>query len=194
MTSKKKKAKPVPGEYLSLRAYGRHRAELELSGTSHNAVRKAIDSGRLVDSVHESPKGDRIDPEVADREWEENTHGTKVRAPAGGRPPESLFEDEELPPAEESSRARKGRTLSDATTLQAVYRARLLRLDFEVRDGRLVDRESVDSEAFRLHRLLRENLLKIPTRVAARAATTDDVREIRELVEAEIVEVLEVLE
>lgn len=194
MTSKKKKPKPVRGEYLSLRAYGRHRAELGLSGTSHNAVRKAIDSGRLVDSVHESPKGDRIDPGVADHEWEENTTGTKVRAPAGGRPPESLFESQDLPPAEESARSKKGKTLQDATTLQAVYRARLLRLDFEVRDGRLVDRESVKSEAFRLHRLLRENLLKIPTRVAARVAPLDDVREIRELVEAEIVEVLEVLE
>ena len=194
MSSKKKKPKPVPGEYLSLRAYGRHRAELGLSGTSHNAVRKAIDSGRLVDSVHESPKGDRIDPEIADREWEENTTGTKVREPAGGRPPESLFEDEELPPAEESARAKKGKTLQDATTLQAVYRARLLRLDFETRDGALVDRDTVKSEAFRLARLLRENLLKIPTRVAAIAAPLDDVREIRELVEAELLEVLEVLE
>ena len=194
MTSKKKKPKPVPGEYLSLRAYGRHRADLGLSGTSHNAVRKAINSGRLVAAVHESPKGDRIDPEVADREWEENTTGTKVREPAGGRPPASLFEDQDLPPAEESGNAKDRKTLQNATTLQAVYRARLLRLDFEVREGRLVDREAVKSEAFRIHRLLRENLLKIPTRVAARAAPLDDVREIRELVEAEIVEVLEVLE
>lgn len=194
MSSKKKKPKPVPGEYLNLRAYGRHRAELGLSGTSNQAVRKAIDSARLVDSVHETDKGIRIDPEVADREWAENTRGTKVREPAGGRPPGSLFEGDELPAAVESDRAKEAKTLQNATIMQAIFRARLLKLDFETRDGSLVDRDSVKTEAFRLSRLLRENLFKIPPRIAPLAAVMDDVREIRELYHAELVQVLEALE
>ncbi len=181
---------PVDGTFLSFRAYARHRAGLELSGTSHNAVGKAVKSGRLVESVHETPKGLRIDPEVADREWRENTAGTLVREPAGGRAPDSLFEGDELPDAQQSERAKSSATLANANTLQAVYRARLLRLDFELKEGRLVDRESVDAEAFRLYRLVRENLLKIPTRISSQLAAITDSREIRALIETEIVTAL----
>lgn len=194
MTAKKKKPDPVEGTFLNLRAYARHRAELKLSGQTHAAVTKAIASARLVDSVHETPKGIRIDPQVADREWEENTTGTKRRESAGGRPSaDSLFDDDELPTAKRGT-GGKTNTLQSAVTLGAVYKARLLRLDFETREGRLVDRDTVQNEAFRLARLVRENLMKIPGRLSSRLAPLDDPREIRAMIETELVMALETLD
>ena len=47
---------------LSIRAYARHR------GVSHVAVKKAIDTGRITQGADGT-----IDPDRADREWEQNT-------------------------------------------------------------------------------------------------------------------------
>jgi hypothetical protein len=59
----------------SLRAYARHR------GCSHQAVRKAIVGKRLLRSI--ATEGGRVtvtDFQLADREWETNTHALKVRS------------------------------------------------------------------------------------------------------------------
>lgn len=55
---------------MSLRAYAK------LRGVTHGAVQKAIDSGRIT----ALPDGS-IDPDIANKEWEENTNISKVRAP-----------------------------------------------------------------------------------------------------------------
>jgi hypothetical protein len=52
---------------LSLRGYARHRRALGLPGGTHQAVRKAIEGGRIASGP------DGIEPEVADRQWEANT-------------------------------------------------------------------------------------------------------------------------
>jgi hypothetical protein len=65
---------------LSLRAYGRHRAALGLSGGNAVSVRRAIHRHRLNSSlvyVGDTPK--IADVQLADREWAENTD--HLRAP-----------------------------------------------------------------------------------------------------------------
>jgi hypothetical protein len=77
---------------LSLRAYARHR------GCSDKAVRRAIDAGRLRQSVSLTRAGPKIaDAALADREWLENTLANRVsyrvRIAKGELPP--MTEDDQ---------------------------------------------------------------------------------------------------
>ncbi len=56
---------------IGLRAYARHRRAAGLPGGTAQAVRKAIESGRLFGSL--TPNGKIIDTNLADREWKANT-------------------------------------------------------------------------------------------------------------------------
>lgn len=183
------------GRFLSARAYGRSRRARELPGGSHTAVRKAIASGRLVESLREVAGAVLIDPDVADQEWDQNTAAAKVREPSGGRPPAQgeLFEAPPAPAEPTGPGARAGRTMRDAQALQAVYRAKLLRLELERRQGELVDAQTVEDEAFRRARGVRERLLQLPARVAPMVAPLSEVGEIRSIVESEVLEALEAL-
>ena len=60
---------------LSRRAYARHR------GVSHEAVRKALATGRIA----AGPDG-KIDPVVADRQWDTSTDLSKPRNSVIGVP------------------------------------------------------------------------------------------------------------
>jgi hypothetical protein len=60
---------------MNLKAYANHRKELGLRGTSHVAVLKAIDRGRLMPpAVERVGRGWRINPELADAQWADATH------------------------------------------------------------------------------------------------------------------------
>jgi hypothetical protein len=54
---------------LSIRAYARHR------GISHVAVIKAIEAGRITQQADGT-----IDPEQADRDWEQNTTSPRKKS------------------------------------------------------------------------------------------------------------------
>ena len=77
------------------------------------------------------------------------------------------------PPAEIIS----AKTLVEAQRLAAVERGRKLRMENDLKDGRLVEVEKASKVAFEAERIIRESLLNIPSRVAAElAAETDAVR------------------
>lgn len=60
---------------MNLQAYANHRKELGLRGTSHVAVLKAIDRGRLMPpAVERVGRGWEINPELADLQWADATH------------------------------------------------------------------------------------------------------------------------
>lgn len=66
-------------EHLSQSAYARHRRALGLSGTTHGAVQRAIESGRLDQSLVMVGGVAKIrNAAAADSEWEANT---RARAP-----------------------------------------------------------------------------------------------------------------
>jgi hypothetical protein len=145
-------ADAAPG--LSLRAYARRR------GVSHEAVRRALASGR----IGARPDG-RIDPETADRQWGANTR-PKVRRGLGGDPPLMSF--------------------AEARALREHYRAELARLEYEQRVAGLLDAEEVRAAAFTCARRARDLLLAIPDRVAPVVAGLTDVGECHRVLEAEV--------
>ena len=60
---------------MNLQQYANHRKALGLRGTSHVAVLKAIERGRLMaPAVERKGHGWEINPELADQQWADTTH------------------------------------------------------------------------------------------------------------------------
>jgi hypothetical protein len=134
---------------VSVRKYAEHR------GVSHTAVQKAIKQGR----IHPARDG-KIDVEQADRDW--NRNSSPVNAPKHAPKPDA---------------AAGGPTYAQSRAVRELYLARLAKIEFEERAGKLISRDEVTVAAFTKARTVRDNLLNIPDRVAAMlAAETDPVR------------------
>src|SRR5688572_17372252 len=118
----------MPG--VSIRKYAQHR------GLSHTAVEKAIKQGRI-----QLTSDRKIDTEQADRDWQRNTspmnapHVTATIEGSGG-----------------------GSTYAQSRAVRELYLARLARLDFEERSGKLVSRDEVKVAAFAMARTIRDTL------------------------------------
>lgn len=140
-------------EVVTAAEYARRR------GISQEAVRKAIQGGRLVDCIVTNERGrQRIIPSVADAEWDKNTqHHRKSQ-------PDVHIEDDLLDiPNFNESRAKR-----------EAYQAELARLEYEEKQGTLVNAEAVKKEAFRTARLVRDAMLNIADRIAAELAANTD--------------------
>lgn len=192
--------RPVPG--LSMRAYALHRKRNGLNGQTHTAVRKAVKEGRLEGCVKWLGNGHaRIDPVKADAAWTDNTTATKQREPKAAAAPAEpaadqgeLFEDSSEGTAAPATKGdAAGPSLAKSLAVQAVYKAQLTRLEYLKRSGELVDKERVDSIAFRAARSVRDNVLKIPDRISAQLSAEKDPVVIRETLTTELTAALDSL-
>lgn len=137
---------------LSRRQYAKHR------GVGSSTVQSAINAGRitLVDG--------KIDPDKADKEWEENTNP----AYHTGRNPELM-----------AIRTRK-----------TTYDALLKKLDYEIETGKLWPIEWVSDQSFKAARRTRDKILAIPRRMAHVLANKSE-EEIGKVLHAELEECLD---
>jgi len=167
-------------EALSLRKYALHR------GVSLRAVQKAIASGR----IQTTPEG-KIDAAAADALWDRNTAPRPSSASARpvrqsesrstvrvGRMHDSA-EPVELP-------AAGGLDYSRARTVTETYRAKLCKIEFEERSGKLISRDEVQVAAFNRFRMFRDRMLNIPDRLAAVVAAESDVASVHQTLSSEI--------
>lgn len=177
----------------SRRQYAAHRKELGLTGTSHVAVGKAIDSGR----IKEGEDG-LIDFEESDRLWAANT------TPAGAaRNPSGVKKQAEEPPPREKPRPEPqtqttpqpdgtaGVSLVKAQTMRAVFSAQREKLKFEEESGKKVDRDEIRVNAFNRARRARDMLLSAPARIAPLLIGLTDVLQITMILEDEFRRVAE---
>ena len=155
-------------EGLSIRAYARHR------GISHTAVRKALASGRIT-----ADDDGTIDPVLADEAWATSTNLSKPRNSVIGTPkaPRSLpaaprtvsgavdMEPTSLPQGS-AGPGRLASSYADSRAARESYLARLAKLEFEERTGKLVDADEVRAQVFALGRRLRDAVLALPDRLA----------------------------
>lgn len=162
-----------------------HEAELltqaqyaKLRGVSPPSVLYAIKSGRLVNSLSKDERGRlRINPTLADVEWAANTQGGRGPAPQ----PYASGADLPIDAADyNASRAKK-----------ESYLAELARLEYEEKDGTLVNAEKVRKEAFGIARQVRDGMLNIPDRIASELAALTDQFEIHNRLTEEIRKTLE---
>ena len=147
---------------LSIRAYARHR------GVSHVAVKKAIDTGRIAQETDGT-----LDPERADREWEQNTASPRKPSPApkvsaAPKPPRSVTQE----PATESPTplSTGGSSLLQARTVNEVVKAQTNKVRLARLKGDLVDRSQAIAHVFRLARTERDAWLNWPARISAQMA------------------------
>lgn len=166
----------MPDKVVTITEYAR------LRGITHGAVRAAIKAGRLKDCIVENDKGRiRLNPEAADAEWAKNTQHHRKPSPqplvAGGltadpSPGDDLLDDI---PNFNVSRAKR-----------EAYQAELARLEYEEKQGTLVDAEAVKKEAFRTARLVRDAMLNIADRIAAELAADTDAFSVHKRLTTEI--------
>lgn len=159
---------------VNLSEYGRKR------GVSAEAVRRAIQSGRLKDAVSRDAKGNpKIDPEIADKEWEANTNDNR-----GWNARENAKKT-----AEKDTQVSG--TLNQSRAIKEAYLARLAKLEYEEKSGKLVSAADVKNEAFKVARIVRDNMLNIPDRVSAELAALTEPAQIHRFLTEEIRKALE---
>lgn len=144
---------------MNLNEYAKHRKDRGLKGTTHVAIIRAIESGRL-DGNAARRDGRRwvIDPQEADRQWAANTDG-KTRGSGNG--PADLTAESPLP-----SSGGGVPNLSYSKAVREAYMARLAAIQYEREAGSRVLRAEVEKAAFELARRVREQLMNIPDRVS----------------------------
>lgn len=171
-------------EPLSLRGYARHR------GVSLRAVQKAVASGRI-----KTLEDGRIDPQAADEQWTRNTAPRPQRPTEAANPPltRNTHHRSELPKpnsireeSREPSRLDSAFDFARARAVRENYEARLRKLEFEERSGRLVNRDEIEVAAFNRFRMYRDAMLNIPDRLSAQLAAETDPARVHELLTEEI--------
>jgi hypothetical protein len=137
------------------------RAYARHRGVSLAAVQKAIQTGRIQTTAE-----GRIDVAQADQEWERNTHYGTTPATGDG--------------------AVSGPSYAQSRAIREAYLARLAKIEYEERTGKLISRDEVQVAAFNRFRVFRDNMLNIPDRMAAMLAAESDARKVHELLTGEI--------
>ena len=174
---------------MSLRAYARHR------GVALSAVQKAIASGR----IHPEPDGS-IDPIKADAQWDRHTRTAQPTTPrvTTTRPPpvtQHASQPAAPPPQPQASDDARGVDYHKARAVRETYSARLAKLEFEERTGKLISKDEVDIKYFQLARQLRDRMQQIPRKVApeivALVVADPDVRGVTDILDVAIREALE---
>lgn len=173
------KAKKNNPGLLTMNAYAKRR------GVSHTAVAKAVKAGR----ISRTAEG-LIDPEAADRQWAENTDPSKPLNSVTGTPRLRRTMDS---PSMSSSNPETTSTAqgglppySQSRAIREAYEARLRKLEYEVRIGKLISADEVKVIAFNIARLTRDKLMGIPDRLAPILAGISDSHEAHKLLSAEI--------
>ncbi len=162
---------------VSIREYARMR------GISHEGVRKAINEKRLINSVIQQEQGKRklalIDSDIADQEWPKGTRESFAQEAPNARQ-ERINDDNKV-----------GQTYTQSRAVREAYAARLAKLEFEAKSGKLIEAESVREEAFKVARVVRDTMLNIPDRIASELVGEVDSFKIHKKLTEEIRKALE---
>ncbi len=172
---------------VSLRKYGTMR------GVSGEAVRKAIKTGRLVNAVKYNDRGQPcIDVDIADREWVKNTDGGKQQHLEAGHRLSAYSQPPGVTESDEQQVMRGGvPPIDKSKAINEAYKARLAKLEFEEKSGKLIDAEQVKLEQFTAGRMIRDAIMAVPDRISAKLASMTDPHAVHRELHAELVSALD---
>ena len=88
---------------------------------------------------------------------------------------------------------KKKITLIEARTMNEAFKAKLTKLEYEIRTGKYIESEQVKRDSFTTGRVIRDRLLSIPHRVAASLAGETNQFKVQEILREEIIQSLESL-
>lgn len=182
---------------LTQAEYARHRKARGLPGSSRVAVHKAVNEGRI------SLIGDKIDPGVADIQWEQNTRArvspqASATTPATtAAPADDLVAQAAADPPAAAAAADKPAAVDNGYTGARARReiadAEKAELETAKLRGAMVMREDVDRAIFEIARELRDRLTASARRIAAEVASLATAEACEEVVDREHRIVLELL-
>jgi hypothetical protein len=161
---------------MNLKAYAAHRKAQGLRGTSHVAVLRAINSGRLHSpAVHQVDGRWVIDAAMADGQWANNTtqngppetRGEVAPAPAAAVAPAPRSAPSPAVTAAAAAVAsfppQQGLTgKAQAEAIRTTYQAKLLELDYKQRLGELLAKDEADRVRFEETRRARDAFRRLP--------------------------------
>ena len=173
---------------MNLQQYANHRKALGLRGTSHVAVRDACIDGRLtLPAVRREGRSWIIDADLADEQWATRTDPSEKGAMGGGTArPIGVTSATTATADQPLAAAKGGPSLAISKQVKAAYEAKLTELDYKERSGEMGSLSDVRTRAAKLARQVRDLLLIIPSRNAARLAAMSDPEDVRSLLEEEI--------
>lgn len=183
-------------QYITPTAYAR------LRGVSKTAVQKAIKTGRLKKSIGYSPSGlPLVNPALANKEWVSNAVSVNfnhppaapAKAKATAKKPKPQKEIVSEPP-EDAAGGGGGNSIVASRAVREVYQARLAKMTYEEKTGKLIDASTVRNQAFRLARTVRDSILNVPDRISAELFGMDSVAELHERLTEELRQALESLQ
>jgi phage terminase Nu1 subunit (DNA packaging protein) len=162
-------------DLVPLREFGR------MIGVSGEAVRKAVDSGRIPkEAMGEIVlKTGKTRPAISNVEmaiasWGANTNQNhagqrgKVRADKAAEPEQR--EAKESPLAAPGNAAVGASGFAKAKAVRETFQAKLAQLEYEEKSGKLISTEKVRIAQFTQGQLIREAVLNMPDRIASQLA------------------------
>lgn len=173
-------------------------------GVSDTAVHKAIKTKRVAVAGKTDSGRPLMDWADTERRWLANSDVSK-RSHVGGEGSARRAQDaprvklatsdrmDENPTQEgaaDAGASARGPNYANSRALREAYAARLAKLDFELRSGKLVEIDQMKIEAFKIHRRVRDAVLNIPDRCAPQLAAMTDAGEIHAYLLEEIVQAL----
>ncbi len=148
------------------------------NGWSRQYVNKLVKEGRI------KLKGGRIDPVAAKKAIDELAEPSTVLRESSA-PKGQLVSTPSYPVDN-----RKAVDFAAARTMREAFRAKMAKMEYEEKAGKLTDASKVREDAFRAGRIIRDALLGIPDRLADILAAEKDPRQIRQLLEEELETIL----
>lgn len=165
---------------ITQNAYAKHR------GVTHRAVQKAIESGRLQKALVRQGAKTLVLPSVADQEWARNTDTSKPSNTVQPYTAQTAPAPAAAPAAAQEPSVPAGPSLAQSRAIREAYQARLAKLEYEERSGKLIGADEVRLAAFKAARDARNALLSIPDGIAAQLAATTSTFECHRIVLEEV--------
>jgi hypothetical protein len=168
-----------PEGAISIREYARS------LGVSDTAVRKAFKSGKIKNGIVYPPKGEPyVFPDIASTEWGKNFNPQKggdnlhvienlekkTEKKISEKPePKRQNKKEEVPLSDEEINSNpeldENTSIGQALRIQAIYKAKMLKLEYQEQELSLVDKKEIDRKLFDLGKELRVGLENIPAQI-----------------------------
>lgn len=175
--------------------YARSRKERGLPGGSREAVRKAVDEGRI--SAFGPDK--LVDQKLADMLWERNTRARMSQAASGGEGAQ-LPLDAAVATALDGGEAVQTNSKAPADSSYMQFRSRREEAEAQIAEmnaakmrGAMLNRQDVDRAMFEIGREIRDQLMACSRRIAAEVASVATAEACESIVDREHRIVLELL-
>ena len=106
-----------------------------------------------------------------------------IPPPEDGQTPEEYHE-------EVVAKLGSNPSLMDSKTFLTIYQGKIAQQKYDIEAKKLVYRDEVEQKAFKVARVIRDQLLTLPERLSGEVASSTDPKEIKEIMYKEINEVL----